>query len=30
MPQSEQAARAAQRELAHQRWADDGGFIPDQ
>ena len=25
----EQTARAAQREVDHQRWADDGGVIPD-
>jgi hypothetical protein len=24
-----QSERAAQREVDHQRWADDGGFIPE-
>lgn len=26
---SERAERAAQREADHNRWADDGGFIPE-
>lgn len=27
---SEHAERAAQHEADHQRWADDGGFIPER
>jgi ElaB/YqjD/DUF883 family membrane-anchored ribosome-binding protein len=26
---SEHDVRTAQKETAHQRWADDGGFIPE-
>ena len=26
---TDRAERAAQKESDHQRWADDGGFIPD-